>query len=180
MRALRARAVVPAPGRASSERLRTARGSEPPPPLPTGIRAEKEQTARPEIRPHRLNFRCEQRMVRAGCHDDGILTRAIHPDQGDTGRLRPRGMHETDIHAGRGKARFEMIAEDVVSYATDHSRDHGGSAQSSRGTGLISALAAGQHLEFASQHSLARGRQTFHGHHKVHVETSYYSDGRGH
>jgi hypothetical protein len=125
-----------------------------------------------ENRAHAFYVRCGERLVRARRHDDRILTRPLHPDQRDAGRLRARAVNGAGIHARGCKAGFQVIPEKIVAGAAGHPHHARITAQPARGASLICALATGEHLKIAAQNGLAGRGQAVHRNHEIHVQAA--------
>ncbi len=121
---------------------------------------------------HGFDIRRGQRVICAGSHHDGILALPVHPDEGHAGGLRFGGMHGADIHSGGGQAGLEVVGEDVVANPPDQADGNRAGAEFARRAGLVSALAAGDHLEVAAQHGFAGHGQAVDRHDEVHVQAA--------
>ncbi len=111
---------------------------------------EQNKARAAEQRPHGIHIRRQQRVIGSGCHHDGILAGAIHPDERDTGGLVLTGQHRASVDAGRSQTGFQAIRKHVLSHASHHARVHARSGEFTRRYRLIRALASRNHLEAAA------------------------------
>ena len=73
-----------------------------------------------------------------------------------------------------------MIAEHIVTNASDHSRCDIIAAEFAGRASLVRSLAPGQHLKIPAERRFTRCRQAVHGNNKIHVKTAYNRNDGGH
>ena len=119
-------------------------------------------------------------MIGAGGNDDGILPFGVHPNESDAGRLLPSSTDFADVDAGLGKARFELIAEDVVADAAEHFDGHVRGTGPPGGAGLIGAFASGKGDEVMTEDGFPAGWQVRDANDEIHIEAAENDDGWAH